>query len=70
MFLRGLLPFCRKYSVRSIQFNRAIRVDVGALNRLLNAKSVMVYARFIGIADDEREMFYDAPAYISGFDFS
>lgn len=46
------------------------QVDLGALNRLLNAKPGLVYARFIGISDEEREMFYDAPAYISGFDFS
>ncbi|MFO7574120.1 MAG: hypothetical protein R6W67_03075 [Bacteroidales bacterium] len=46
------------------------QVDLGALNRLLNAKPGLVYARFTDIAGDERDMFYDAPAYISGFDFS
>lgn len=46
------------------------QVDLGALNRLLNAKPGLVYARFKGISDEEREMFYDAPAYISAFDFS
>lgn len=46
------------------------QVDLGALNRLLNAKPGLVYARFIGISDVDKEIFYDAPAYISGFDFS
>lgn len=45
-------------------------VRMGALNRMLNAKPGLVYARFLNIADKEKEIFYDAPAYISGFDFS
>lgn len=49
-----------------------IRTDVkmGALNRMLNAKPGLVYTRFINLTEKEKECFYDAPAYISGFDFS
>lgn len=43
---------------------------MGALNRILNAKPGLVYASFINIDADERDKFYDAPVYISGFDFS
>ena len=43
---------------------------LGALNRMLNAKPGLVYTRFINLTDEEKEKFYDAPAYISGFDFS
>jgi len=45
-------------------------VKMGSLNRMLNAKPGLVYTRFINMTDDEKECFYDAPAYISGFDFS
>jgi hypothetical protein len=45
-------------------------VRMGALNRMLNAKPGLVYARFINMTDSETEYFYDAPAYISGFDFT
>ena len=45
-------------------------VKMGALNRMLNAKPGLVYTRFINLTDEEKECFYDAPAYISGFDFS
>ncbi len=45
-------------------------VKMGALNRMLNAKPGLVYTRFINISDKEKEAFYNAPAYISGFDFS
>jgi len=45
-------------------------VKMGALNRMLNAKPGLVYARFINITEEEKDRFYDAPAYISGFDFS
>jgi hypothetical protein len=45
-------------------------VNMGALNRMLNAKPGLVYARFINLTTEEKECFYDAPAYISGFDFS
>jgi hypothetical protein len=45
-------------------------VRMGALNRMLNAKPGLVYTRFINFTEKEKESFYDAPAYISGFDFS
>lgn len=45
-------------------------IKMGALNRMLNAKPGLVYTRFINLTDQEKEFFYDAPAYISGFDFS
>jgi len=45
-------------------------VKMGALNRMLNAKPGLVYSRFINIPENEKEYFYNAPAYISGFDFS
>jgi hypothetical protein len=45
-------------------------VKMGALNRMLNAKPGLVYARFLNIPENEKERFYNAPAYISGFDFS
>jgi len=45
-------------------------VKMGALNRMLNAKPGLVYTRFINLTEKEKECFYDAPAYISGFDFS
>jgi len=45
-------------------------VRMGALNRILNAKPGLVYTRFLNFTDEDKEVFYDAPAYISGFDFS
>ncbi len=45
-------------------------VKMGALNRMLNAKPGLVYTRFLNFTEKEKELFYDAPAYISGFDFS
>ena len=45
-------------------------VKMGALNRMLNAKPGLVYTRFINMTAEEKDLFYDAPAYISGFDFS
>ena len=45
-------------------------VKMGALNRMLNAKPGLVYTKFINMSDEEKEIFYDSPAYISGFDFS
>ena len=45
-------------------------VNMGPLNRMLNAKPGLVYIRFINLEEIEREYFYEAPAYISGFDFS
>jgi len=45
-------------------------VKMGVLNRMLNAKPGLVYTKFINLTDEEKDCFYDAPAYISGFDFS
>jgi hypothetical protein len=45
-------------------------VKMGALNRMLNAKPGLVYSKFINLTETEKEEFYNAPAYISGFDFS
>jgi hypothetical protein len=45
-------------------------VKMGALNRMLNAKPGLVYARFLNFPEHEKEAFYNAPAYVSGFDFS
>lgn len=45
-------------------------VKMGALNRMLNAKPGLVYTKFINFSEEEKDHFYDAPAYISGFDFS
>ncbi|HNR42953.1 MAG TPA: hypothetical protein PKL65_12040 [Bacteroidales bacterium] len=45
-------------------------VRMGALNRMLNAKPGLVYAKFLNLTEKEKEEFYDAPVYISGFDFS
>lgn len=45
-------------------------VKMGALNRMLNAKPGLVYTKFINLDEKEKEAFYSAPAYISGFDFS
>ena len=46
------------------------RGRLGALNRMLNAKPGLVYIKFVNLTEEEKERFYDAPAYISGFDFS
>ncbi|MBK7712599.1 MAG: hypothetical protein IPJ37_17755 [Bacteroidales bacterium] len=56
---------------RSQLFDRIrTRVRMGALNRMLNAKPGLVYTKFINLEEEEKEYFYDSPAYISGFDFS
>jgi hypothetical protein len=56
---------------RSKLFDRIrTRVRMGPLNRMLNAKPGLVYTKFINLTEDEKEYFYDSPAYISGFDFS
>ncbi|MBP5473609.1 MAG: hypothetical protein J6X92_02475, partial [Bacteroidales bacterium] len=44
--------------------------SMGALNRMLNAKPGLVYAKFISFDDKEKERFYDVPAYVSSFVFS
>ena len=46
------------------------KISLGALNRMLNAKPGLVYARFVNFTETEKEGFYDSPAYIAGFDFS
>jgi hypothetical protein len=43
---------------------------MGTLNRILNAKPGLVYASFTNLTTEEKDRFYDSPAYISGFDFS
>ncbi len=43
---------------------------MGALNRMLNAKPGLVFISFVNFDDKEKEPFFEAPAYISGFDFS
>ena len=56
---------------RSQLFDRIrTRVRMGALNRMLNAKPGLVYTKFINLTEEEKEYFYDSPAYVSGFDFS
>jgi hypothetical protein len=45
-------------------------VKMGALNRMLNAKPGLVYTKFVNLKQEEKDHFYDSPAYISGFDFS
>lgn len=56
---------------RSQLFDRLrTKVRMGPLNRMLNAKPGLVYTKFINLTEDEKEYFYDSPAYISGFDFS
>jgi len=54
------------------EFYDKVRTEgrLGALNRMLNAKPGLVYTRFINLTEEEKERFYDAPAYVSGFDFS
>ena len=54
------------------EFYDKIRTEgrMGALNRIINAKPGLVYTKFINLTGEEAERFYDAPAYISGFDFS
>jgi hypothetical protein len=45
-------------------------VNMGVLNRMLNAKPGLVYIRFINFKESEKDIFFEDPAYISGFDFS
>ncbi|HLN20884.1 MAG TPA: hypothetical protein VK213_07325 [Bacteroidales bacterium] len=45
-------------------------VKMGALNRMLNAKPGLVYARFINFTEADKESFYNAPAYVSGYDMT
>lgn len=43
---------------------------MGALNRMLNAKPGLVFTKFVNFPDEEKDIFYDLPAYVSGFDFT
>ncbi len=54
------------------EFYDKIRIEghLGALNRMLNAKPGLVYIKFVNLTEEEKDKFYDAPAYVSGFDFS
>ena len=45
-------------------------INMGALNRMLNARPGLVYANFINLEEEEKEFFYEKPAFISGFDFT
>ncbi len=45
-------------------------LNMGALNRMLNAKPGLVYANFHNLEDTEKDYFYENPAFISGFDFT
>lgn len=56
---------------RSTLFDKLrTEVKMGALNRMLNAKPGLVYIRFVNYSEKEKDPFFEAPAYISGFDFS
>ena len=56
---------------RSVLYDKIrTMVKMGSINRMLNAKPGLVYARFINLSEEEKDIFYDSPAYISGFDFS
>jgi hypothetical protein len=56
---------------RSTLFDKLrTEVKMGALNRMLNAKPGLVYVRFVNFTEEDKEPFYNAPAYVSGFDFS
>ncbi len=46
------------------------QINLGALNRMLNAKPGLVYANFINFSDTEKDLFFNRPAFISGFDFT
>jgi hypothetical protein len=45
-------------------------LNMGVLNRMLNAKPGLVFIRFINYDEKDKAVFYESPAYISGFDFS
>ncbi len=46
------------------------KLNMGAVNRILNARPGLVYANFINLTDEEKGLFYEKPAFISGFDFT
>lgn len=45
-------------------------INMGAINRMLNAKPGLVYAGLTNMDEDDRDSFFDRPAFISGFDFT
>lgn len=45
-------------------------INMGIINRMLNARPGLIYSRFINMNEDEKEDFFERPAYISSFDFS
>jgi hypothetical protein len=46
------------------------RLNMGALNRMLKVRPGLVYANFINMSEEDKEFFFDNPAFISGFDFT
>ena len=46
------------------------KLNMGALNRMLDSSPGLVYANFINYTEKETEIYFDCPAYISGFDFT
>jgi hypothetical protein len=49
------------------EFYDKVRTEgrLGALNRMLNAKPGLVYIKFVNLTEEEKDKFYDAPAYVS-----
>ena len=45
-------------------------LNMGVLNRILNAKPGLVFARFVNFTDREKEQYYDMPIFITGLDIS
>ncbi|MFN8240715.1 MAG: hypothetical protein U0X39_08195 [Bacteroidales bacterium] len=45
-------------------------VNMGVLNRMLNAKPGIVFAKFVNFTDKEKEPFYDSPVFITGVDIT
>lgn len=46
------------------------RLNMGALNKMLKVRPGLVYANFINMPEEDKEFFFDNPAFISGFDFA
>lgn len=45
-------------------------INMGAINRMLNAKPGLVYAGLTNMTEGDRDSFFVRPAFISGFDFT
>lgn len=45
-------------------------IDMGSINRMLNAKPGLVYASFVNMSEEDKDSFFEQPAFISGFDFT